>query len=141
METDDWIGIKEAAEILGVHPNTIRHRIKTGVYPTHKVLTPNGEAYMLPRSILEEESTTPSNGVVPSMAPTIRDVIVSSVNEAITPLVQEREQLVRELEQVKWENRSYQKMQAQFCDLVAATSRRRGRLYHLRCLLRGDPDG
>jgi len=41
--------ITEAAKLLGVHPNTIRNRVKAGTMPATKVLTPKGEAYAIPR--------------------------------------------------------------------------------------------
>ncbi len=57
VDTDDatYVTIAEAAKLLGVHPNTVRNRIKTGLLTATKVLTLNGEAYAIPRA-----SVTPS---------------------------------------------------------------------------------
>ena len=45
----DLVTIAEAAKLLGVHPNTVRNRVKAGTIPATKVLTPKGEAYAIPR--------------------------------------------------------------------------------------------
>ena len=42
LETGEPVTITEAAKLLGVHPNTIRNRIKSGHIPATKVLTPYG---------------------------------------------------------------------------------------------------
>ncbi len=57
MDMDDatYVTIAEAAKLLGVHPNTVRNRIKMGLLTATKVLTLNGEAYAIPRA-----SVTPS---------------------------------------------------------------------------------
>lgn len=49
-----YVSVSEAARLVGRHPNTIRYRLKTGRYPARKVLTSNGEAYLIPRAALEE---------------------------------------------------------------------------------------
>src|SRR5579859_858295 len=48
----DTLSVAEAARLLGVHKNTVRHRIKIGVLPAHKALTVYGEAYVIPREVL-----------------------------------------------------------------------------------------
>jgi len=51
VDTDDatYVTIAEAAKLLGVHPNTVRNRVKAGLIPATKVLTSKGEAYAIPR--------------------------------------------------------------------------------------------
>jgi excisionase family DNA binding protein len=51
--TGDRLTITEAAELLGVHRNTVRNRIKAGTYKASKVLTPQGETYVIERDSLD----------------------------------------------------------------------------------------
>ena len=41
------VTITEAATLLGVHPNTVRKRVKAGFYKAEKVFTENGFTWML----------------------------------------------------------------------------------------------
>lgn len=51
-EQSDRLTISEAASLLGVHRNTVRNRIKAGTYKAHKVITPQGETYVIERNSL-----------------------------------------------------------------------------------------
>jgi excisionase family DNA binding protein len=57
----ETVTVAQAAQLLGVHKNTVRHRIKVGVLPAHKTLTAYGEAYMIPRESLDLPVQDPSN--------------------------------------------------------------------------------
>src|ERR671916_929443 len=57
------ITVKDAAKLLGVHPNTVRNRIKSGLYQASWVPSPHGPCQMIPRSSLESDHSQ-SNGVV-----------------------------------------------------------------------------
>jgi hypothetical protein len=48
----DRVTIAQAATLLGVHPNTIRNRVKAGVYEAEKVVTENGQTWMIERNSL-----------------------------------------------------------------------------------------
>lgn len=48
--------IREAATLLGVHPNTVRNRIKDGTYRAEKILTTNGPKYYIDRDSLVDNS-------------------------------------------------------------------------------------
>lgn len=61
QEDTDYLSITEAAALLGVHRNTVRNRIKVGRYKAHKVLTPQGETYVVARESLGVSPTTPTN--------------------------------------------------------------------------------
>jgi len=69
------VTIREAATLLGVHPNTVRNRVKAGMYDAGKVLTERGETWMIDRNSLT--TNTPSSdsqqlvGRVPQEALTI----------------------------------------------------------------------
>jgi hypothetical protein len=46
------VTITEAATLLGVHPNTVRGRVKAGVYDAEKVATEHGLTWMIDRDSL-----------------------------------------------------------------------------------------
>ena len=46
---NEGVTIAEAAALLGVHPNTVRNRVKAGVYEAEKVFTENGQTWMIDR--------------------------------------------------------------------------------------------
>jgi hypothetical protein len=49
------VTITEAATLLGVHPNTVRGRVKAGVYDAEKVATEHGFTWMIdPNSLVNE---------------------------------------------------------------------------------------
>jgi hypothetical protein len=50
--------IAEAATLLGCHPNTIRNRVKAGMYRAEKVLTENGPTWMIDRDSLTINTPT-----------------------------------------------------------------------------------
>jgi len=62
-QAPNLVTIAEAAKLLGVHPNTVRNRIKTGLLPAEKMLTPNGDAYMIPRTSIEDALQSPLQNV------------------------------------------------------------------------------
>ncbi len=64
----EHVGLKEAAAILGVHPNTVRNRITSGKLPAIKAMTPTGEAYIIARKDLHPLHP-PTKGVGSGIAP------------------------------------------------------------------------
>ncbi len=48
----DRATIAQAASLLGVHPNTVRNRVRAGVYDAEKVVTENGNTWMIDRNSL-----------------------------------------------------------------------------------------
>jgi hypothetical protein len=65
------VTITEAATLLGVHPNTVRGRVKAGVYDAEKVSTEHGLTWMIDRATLvnpplpRESQQSPSQLVNP----------------------------------------------------------------------------
>jgi excisionase family DNA binding protein len=51
------VTIGEAADLLWVHRNTVRNRIKAGHYKAHKVVTPRGETYAIDLDSLHIDPT------------------------------------------------------------------------------------
>ncbi len=101
----DPITIAEAASLLGVHKNTIRHRIKQGVYQSGRVLTPNGEAYVVSRAAIEveaaQEPTRPSNAVVPS--PMLQEMPPTDLAALLQPYQEQLAEKNARLEQIAGE--------------------------------------
>ncbi len=97
----DPITIAEAARLLGVHPNTVRNRLKQGVYQFGRVLTPNGEAYVLSRAAIEAHAHATGEGPLPSqhavtlqnaqpgtLPGTLQDTLQGTLQAVIAPLVE-----------------------------------------------------
>jgi predicted transcriptional regulator len=85
------VTIREAATLLGVHPNTVRNHIKAGIYPAEKVLTERGETWTIDRnSLITNTPTSASQQLVNPQA-------VTFAQELLRPFVNElgevREQL------------------------------------------------
>ena len=59
------VTIAEAATLLGCHPNTVRTRVKAGMYRAEKVPTENGPTWMIERDSLTTNAPTsaPQQGV------------------------------------------------------------------------------
>jgi hypothetical protein len=76
----DRVTITEAATLLGVHPNTVRGRVKAGTYEAEKVFTENGFTWMIDRNSLINPPLPSASQQDPSQA-------VNPVNpETITPI-------------------------------------------------------
>jgi hypothetical protein len=52
VDLQDRVTIRQAAALLGVHPNTIRKRVKEGLYEAVKVSTEHGFTWMVHRNSL-----------------------------------------------------------------------------------------
>jgi excisionase family DNA binding protein len=65
----ETITIAEAADLLGVHRNTVRNRIKAGRYKAHKVVTAQGETFAIERDSLD---SNPTNTTHSSSQPQVR---------------------------------------------------------------------
>ena len=66
LHESERLTLTEAARLLGVHPNTIRKRSKSGSLRAHKVVTENGMAYVLSRQDLGLGGPPAPTTVVPS---------------------------------------------------------------------------
>lgn len=101
---EDALTIRQAAALLGCHPNTVRNRIKSGVYQADKVQTENGETYLIPRSELSQASLTNSlvgpsqSQPVPNPLPDVREAMRAMLEPFVEELGAVREELGRERE-------------------------------------------
>lgn len=70
----DRVTITEAATLLGAHPNTVRGRVKAGIYDAEKVATEHGLTWMIDRNSLvnqplpKDSQSTPLQMVNPAAA-------------------------------------------------------------------------
>ena len=61
----DRVTIREASTLLGVHPNTVRKRVKDGVYEAEKVSTEHGFTWMIHRNTLLNTPPTTDTQIPP----------------------------------------------------------------------------
>jgi hypothetical protein len=72
----DRVTIREASTLLGVHPNTVRKRVKDGVYEAEKISTEHGFTWMIHRNTLLNTSPTTDTQISP---------LQSAINLETTP--------------------------------------------------------
>jgi len=103
LTDNDIVSLTEASEILGVHVNTIRYRIKQGWYPgSKKILTVNGEAWVLPREALQREEDTsqlPTASLShPDNVQIIQETLTRVAHEVASPIVLELGQIAHTMQ-------------------------------------------
>jgi len=81
------VTIAEAATLLGCHPNTVRSRVKAGMYRAEKVLTENGPTWMIDRDSLTTNAPTsgpqqPVSGVPAIQQEALQELARQIVREA-----------------------------------------------------------
>ena len=81
------VTIAEAAALLGCHPNTVRSRVKAGLYRAEKVHTENGPTWMIERASLTTSAPTSASqqgvsGVPVAQQETLRELAREIVREA-----------------------------------------------------------
>lgn len=84
--THDGLTIREAATLLGVHPNTVRNRIKDGTYRAEKILTTNGPKYYIDRDSLVDnfdEQRLPHASQQP-----VNTTNIAEMNKLVTQVVE-----------------------------------------------------
>lgn len=94
----EGITITEAAALLSVHPNTVRNRVRAGVYDADKVLTENGFTWMIdPTSLvnppLPNASQQPASQLVNPETATSTEII----RDLLTPFVEDLGRVREEL--------------------------------------------
>ncbi len=114
-EERETLTIRQAATLLGVHPNTVRNRIKTGVYQAEKIVTERGETYIIPRSELTQDLTT---NIVPSAShsqslPDVREAMQAMLEPFVRGLGNVREELGRERERREHAERRIEELERQ----------------------------
>ncbi len=111
----ETLTIRQAATLLDVHPNTVRNRIKAGVYEAEKVVTEHGETYVIARAELEK---TPPTNILPSAShsqpvPDVREAMQAMLEPFVRELGNVREELGRERERREQAERRVEELERQ----------------------------
>jgi DNA-binding PucR family transcriptional regulator len=94
----DRVTIAEAATLLGVHPNTIRNRVKAGIYDAQKVVTENGQTWMITRnSILNNPLPEGSQQAHSQRSPNVEVQATHLVQVLLKPFVEDLGRVREEL--------------------------------------------
>ncbi len=72
-EHAEYLSIAEVSDLLGLHRNTVRNRVKAGRYKAHKVVTPQGETYAILRESLGLPLPSPTNEAAQPLSAPVRD--------------------------------------------------------------------
>jgi excisionase family DNA binding protein len=102
---DEVVTITQAADILGVHKNTVRTWVKRGKIASTKVASRHGDTYVIPRSALEHPPSDTPDLQLPSDTPSLvvardntpMDAAVSRIIEPFVSQLREASQEVGEL--------------------------------------------
>jgi excisionase family DNA binding protein len=91
----DRLTIAEAAALLGVHKNTVRNRIKNGLYRAEMVQTERGPTYLIERESLLTNLTT--NTLSSASQELVSQQAMEFVQELLRPFVSELGEIREEL--------------------------------------------
>jgi excisionase family DNA binding protein len=91
----DRLTIAEAAALLGVHKNTVRNRIKNGLYRAEMVQTERGPTYLIERDSLLTNLTT--NTLSSASQELVSQQAMEFVQELLRPFVSELGEIREEL--------------------------------------------
>jgi excisionase family DNA binding protein len=91
----DRLTIAEAAALLGVHKNTVRNRIKNGLYRAEMVQTERGPTYLIERESLITNLTT--NTLSSASQELVSPQALEFVQELLRPFVSELGEIREEL--------------------------------------------
>ncbi len=92
------VTITEAATLLGVHPNTVRGRVRAGIYDAEKVTTEHGLTWMIDRDSLinpplpRDSQQLPSQMVNPTVS-TPTEIVQDLLRPFVEDLGRVREEL------------------------------------------------
>jgi hypothetical protein len=94
----DRVTIAQAASLLGVHPNTVRNRVKAGAYDAEKVVTENGQTWMIARNSLLNNPLPKGSQQTPSQRkPNLELQPTELVQELLRPFVEDLGRVREEL--------------------------------------------
>ena len=118
----DRVTISEAATLLGVHPNTVRNRVKDGTYIAEKVFTERGPTWMISRNSLV--TNTPTSGSQHPSPQIVNKEALEVVQDLLRPFVEDlgrvREELGAERVRREQAEREREELAAQLAELEAA---------------------
>jgi excisionase family DNA binding protein len=89
----EYVTVGEAAKLLGIHRNTVHHRIKTGRITAHKVVEGVREVYRIERNSLDVGRTSAHVHTLDAQRPTASEelsrMIATRLDEMITTRLDE----------------------------------------------------
>jgi DNA-binding transcriptional MerR regulator len=91
----DRVTISEAASLLGVHPNTVRNRVKDGTYQAEKIVTERGPTWYIDRNSLVTNTTT--SGLQPYPQQIVTKEALEVVQDLLRPFVEDLGRVREEL--------------------------------------------
>ncbi len=92
------VTITEAAALLGVHPNTVRNRVRVGVYDAEKVSTEHGVTWMIDHDSLVNTPLPRASQQTPSQTVNLEGAHpVEVVQELLRPFVEDLGRVREEL--------------------------------------------
>jgi hypothetical protein len=92
------VTITEAATLLGVHPNTVRSRVKAGVYDAEKVATEHGLTWMIdPDSLVNDPLPRDSQHAPSQMVNPDAVTPMEMVQDLLRPFVEDLGRVREEL--------------------------------------------
>lgn len=92
------VTITQAATLLGVHPNTVRGRVKAGVYDAEKVATEHGLTWMIDHDSLVNNPLPKGSQQTPSQVVNPQDVTpLEIVQDLLRPFVEDLGRVREEL--------------------------------------------
>jgi len=95
---NEGITISEAAALLGVHPNTVRNRVKAGMYEAEKVFTENGQTWMIDRDSILNKPLPKASQQLPSQLQSQSEVQATQlVQDLLRPFVEDLGRVREEL--------------------------------------------
>jgi hypothetical protein len=77
------VTIAEAADLLGCHPNTVRNRVKAGLYRAEKFQTENGPTWMIERDSLTNNAPTSASQQAVSSVPALQQAALQELARQI----------------------------------------------------------
>lgn len=114
--------ISEASTLLGVHPNTVRNRVKDGTYQAEKVVAEHGATWYIDRDSLV--TNTPTSGSQPTPPQIVNKEALEVVQDLLRPFVEDlgrvREELGAERARREQAERERDELAARLAELKSA---------------------
>ncbi len=110
-DTEEMLTVQDAAQMLGVHPNTVRNRIKAGQYRAEWAPSPHGPRQLIPRSsLVSDPSQDPGTVHAPlqtdSSLESLRETQEQALQRVVSPFLERLEAVVRENGRLQEVNRT-----------------------------------
>ena len=121
------VTITEAAALLGVHPNTVRNRVRGGAYDAEKVSTEHGFTWMVDRGSLVNAPLPRASHPTPSQAVNLEGPHpVEVVQELLRPFVEDLGRVREELGAERVRREQAERERDELAEELAALREARG---------------